>query len=114
MRLTDLTIRSLHVPEKGQKTYADDTVPGFGIRISQGGTKTFVLVHGANRERTTIGRWPVISLADARSEARRILAEYTLGKHRPKRIQFADALALFIDAHCRQNNRPGTARNTER
>ena len=59
MRLTDLSIKVLQSPERGQKTYADDTLPGFGVRVSQGGTKTFVLVHGATRQRETIGRYPI-------------------------------------------------------
>ena len=53
MRLTDLSIRALQGPERGQKTYTDDTLPGFGVRVSQGGTKTFVLVRGATRQRET-------------------------------------------------------------
>jgi hypothetical protein len=69
-KLTDVTIKSLRPPESGQKTYWDDAVPGFGVRVSQGGSKAFVLVHGVNRERVTIGRYPIISLSDARGKAK--------------------------------------------
>jgi hypothetical protein len=40
MRLTDLTIKALKPPEQGQKTYFDEQLDGFGLRISRGGTKT--------------------------------------------------------------------------
>jgi hypothetical protein len=37
-----------------------------------------VVQHGADRRLITIGRYPIISLADAREEAKRLLAEMTL------------------------------------
>lgn len=113
MRLTDIVVRSLPPPDRGAKIYADDQLDGFGIRVSQGGTRAFVLTHGRTRERTTIGRYPIISLADARAEAKRILAEQMLGKHRPKRVLFQDALALFI-AEKEQKNRARTIKENER
>ena len=67
MRLTDISIRALTAPEQGAKIYADDTMPGFGVRVSQGGSKAFTLTMGESRERITIGRYPVISLAEARA-----------------------------------------------
>jgi len=72
MGLTDLLIRKLKVPEKGQKTHFDDALPGFGVRVSQGGTKTFVLKYGKKRNLKTLGRYPVLSLADARKQAKRV------------------------------------------
>lgn len=107
MRLTDISIRALRAPETGQVTYADDTLPGFGIRVSQGGTKTFVVVHGPTRQRTTIGRFPVIGLSEARTEAKRRLAEATLGKRRPKTVSFETARDEFLE-HCQRKNRPRT------
>lgn len=114
MKLTDITLKSLQLPEQGQKTYVDDALPGFGIRISSSGAKSFVVVHGRSRTRTTIGRYPVVSLADARAEAKRVLAERTLGKHRMPTIGFQEALALFLETHCDQNNRAGTKKETKR
>jgi integrase len=113
MRLTDLTIRTLPVPPKGQKTYFDDTLTSFGCRVSQGGTRSFVVQHGAERQLTTIGRYPVISLSEARTQAKHILAERTLGKHRPRSIPFDDALAGFLAA-CEQRNKPRTVQDYTR
>jgi integrase len=111
MRLTDITVRTLPAPVSGQKHYRDDTLPGFGVRVSPGGTKTFTLMHGRSRQLTTIGRYPIIALADARAEAKRILAEATLGKHRPKRISFLAALELYLETR-RQKNRPRSVQGT--
>ncbi len=107
MRLTDISIRALAPPEKGRRAYFDDTLPGFGCRVSQGGSKSFVVQHGPTRQLITIGRFPIISLAQARTEAKRILAERTLGKHQPEKIAWDDAVALFLAA-CAQKNRPRT------
>ena len=64
--ITDMQIRALPPPAKGQKIYLDDGLDGFGIRVSPGGTKTFVITFGADRRRITIGRWPVLPLAKPR------------------------------------------------
>jgi integrase len=113
MRLTDIAIRALPLPAKGQKTYFDDTLPAFGCRISQGGTRAFVLQHGADRQMITLGRYPIVSLANARTEAKRILAERTLGRFRPQTIAWDDAVALFIGM-CEQKNKPRTVRDYKR
>ncbi|MCT8327944.1 tyrosine-type recombinase/integrase [Albidovulum sediminis] len=72
MRLTDILIKSLKVPATGQKTHFDDALPGFGVRVSQGGTKSFVVMFGTRRRLKTIGRYPDLSLAEARREAKRV------------------------------------------
>jgi integrase len=107
MRLTDLSIRTLRAPAQGQKTYWDDTIKSFGCRVSQGGTRSFVVQYGFDRRLTTIGRHPVISLAEAREEARRILAEHTLGRHRPRSIRWDEAMEPYLAA-CREKNRETT------
>jgi len=113
MRLTDIVVRALPLPEKGQKTHWDDTLPNFGCRVSQGGTKSFVVQHGIDRRLITIGRYPIISLADARTEAKRILAELTLGKHRPRTVRWDEALAQYLAA-CAEKNRKRTVEGYSR
>jgi integrase len=107
MRLTDITVRALAIPPKGQHTHWDDTLPSFGCRVSQGGTKSFVVQHGADRRLITIGRYPVVSLATAREEAKRILAELVLGRHRPRSVRWDDALEQYL-AVCKEKNRART------
>ncbi len=113
MRLTDATIRSLAAPVRGQVTHTDDTLAGFGIRVSQGGAKSFVLVHGPRRDRVTLGRYPIISLSQARDKARVLLAEQTLGTASASKIKFDEAKQAFL-TECRRKNRPRTVKDYER
>ena len=78
-KLTDLSIRALKPPEKGNSVAWDEAIPGFGVRVSQGGTKSFFLMYGKERARHQIGRVGVISLSEAREAARKFLAQRTLG-----------------------------------
>jgi integrase len=96
MHITEIAVRNLRAPERGQVTYTDDSLKGFGVRVSQGGTKTFTLVYGEDRQRVSIGRFPIITLAEARTEAKRILAEHTLGRRRPKTVHFDEAIAEYF------------------
>lgn len=95
--LTDLSIRSFPTPAKGQCDYYDKSLPGFGVRVSQGGTRSFFLIVGKGpaRRRQSIGRFGIITLSQARGEAKRLLAEATLGHSKPKTISFAKALETF-------------------
>jgi integrase len=107
MRLTDISLRALHAPAEGQKTYFCNQLQGFGVRCSAGGTKTFVLMHGRARKLTTIGRVGIITLKDARDKAKGILAERTLGKKDLPNIPFEKALAIFLSEH-EQKTKPRT------
>lgn len=78
---TDLFIRTAKAPEKGQADYWDAKFPGFGLRVSQGGRKTWVAMYRyeGRLRRLTLGRYPVLSLADARAQAKLKLADAMTG-----------------------------------
>jgi integrase len=96
--LNEITIRNLKPAEK-QQTVFDSTLSGFGVRVSPGGTKTFILVHGKRRERTTLGRYGTITLAQARAKAKELLAQQTLGQHLLPTLNFEEAYELFKQTH---------------
>src|SRR6185312_5560536 len=52
MRLTEISIRSLSTPSKGVVIYSDDVLTGFGVRVSEGGTKSYVLRRLASSPRS--------------------------------------------------------------
>jgi integrase len=106
MRLSDRQIAALPSPERGQKLYSDDTVPGFAVRVSQGGAKTFVLTYGADRRRFTIGRYGIVTLAQARDKAKTILAARQLGVD-PLSPRFEDVLDEYL-AHRERTVRKST------
>jgi integrase len=112
MLLTEITIRNLK-PDERQRTYFDENLAGFGLRVSPGGTKAFVLMHGKSRQLTTLGRYGIISLAQARAKAKEMLAERTLGTHRAPTITFEEAYELFKTSHCDQK-KARTAKSYQR
>lgn len=98
--LTDVSVRALKPPPKGQLTIWDKTSP-LGVRVSQGGSKTFVLMIGSGKRRT-LGRFGIVTISKAREEARRIVAEKTLGIAAPivkTGVLFDVAVPSFIEDH---------------
>lgn len=71
IRLTQRGIDSL-TAGKWLTDYWDQTLPGFGVRVSKTGHKTFVVryTRDGSKRRITIGPYPAFSLADARDKAR--------------------------------------------
>ena len=69
-------VESVKPPEKTQVDYFDTKPPGVGLRVSNSGRKTwFVMYRSSGRlRRLTLGTYPALSLADARSQA-------TIAKH---------------------------------
>jgi integrase len=73
--LSDGMVKRLPAPEKGSKIHYDPALPGFGIRITAAGARSFVLNYrtATGRERRiTIGGFPSWNTASARKEARRL------------------------------------------
>ena len=66
--LTDVSLRALNAPAHGQITVWDKISP-LGVRVSSGGTKTFIVLVGSGR-RQTIGKAGVLTLSEARSDLR--------------------------------------------
>lgn len=98
--LTDLSVRAMRAPAHGQQTVWDKNSP-VGIRLSSGGAKNYIVLVGSGKRRT-IGKVGVISLAEARAEAKRILAEKTLGlTKKSSTINFETAVARFIEENYR-------------
>ena len=69
---TDRTITALPYSQS-QTEYWDASLPGFLIRVGKK-TKTFQVLTGTPRTRTTIGKYPYSSLQVARTQAKKLLA----------------------------------------
>lgn len=80
VKLTDAFIRALPQPDK-QTTYTDLGLPGFGMRVAPGGARTWTVTYHRGRfvRRVMIGRYPLMSLADARARAKIELAKVMQG-----------------------------------
>jgi hypothetical protein len=111
--LTDAGIRGLAAPATAQKTVWDKGSP-LGVRISQGGSKTFIVMLGPST-RHTIGRVGVVKLTDAREEAKRITAAKTLGMiQKESAVTFGEALPLFLEDNYRPPKKPRTKSEAKR
>lgn len=75
--LTPAIVETLASPAKGQIDYWDGALPGFGIRLSQGGTKSWVVMlrREKRKVRVTLGTYPQLSLDAARTKARELLLQ---------------------------------------
>lgn len=109
--LNDAVLRSFPLPVKGQVDLWDASLESFGVRVSQGGSKTFLLKK--HNRRITIGHYPLLSLAEARAEARRLLAEFTLGRIRPQSLTVSQARQLYLEEKGK-NRRPRTIKEYKR
>ena len=81
-KLTELSIAKMRPPKAGRVEWFDTLLPGFGLRITARGAKSWVLmtrVHGKQR-RITLGRYPVKGLAEAREAAREALRDAQAGR----------------------------------
>jgi integrase len=87
IHLTDLAVSRLKTPG----TYYDDVTPAFGIRVGKN-SKAWFVIRGPQRLRTTIGRYPAITLSEARKEAKTLLSESI---KKQARITFSAAYELF-------------------
>lgn len=100
--LTDLSIQKLAAPEGRQLDVWDAHLPSFGVRVSYGGAKTFVLKQ--RNRRYSLGRYPYVTLKQARQEAlRRIGLKYA-----PKAATPVDELIQTYLAHQAKRVRPGS------
>jgi integrase len=83
MKLTETKLPGLRLkPNEADKIFFDDEVPGFGVRLREGGSRKYVLHYriGGNQRRYTIGPVGVLKLEEARQRARRALVDVGDGK----------------------------------
>jgi len=115
--LTDVTIRTASIPASGQAEIWDALIPGFGIRISAKGRKSFVLLFRCEgrARRLTLGPYPSLTLAAARARAHTALGEVANGgdpatvrsaeRRRPTGESFEALVGEFIERYARPRNR---------
>jgi integrase len=100
-KLTEAQVANARVPDgKSRVVLWDGGVTGFGLRCSKSGAKSFILMYrpqGLGRtapSRTlTLGRWPDLSIEQARSVARARIGEVAHGKDPAAALRDARQLA---------------------
>lgn len=121
---TDLMLRKLTSNGEDRREVWDSRAPGFGVRVSSAGTKTYILVyrHRGRPRRLTLGRYPFLPLADAREKASAALKLVETGvdpalakeAEADASFQFAAVVDAYVERHCTVHNKPSTAKETER
>jgi integrase len=133
IKLTQPAIEKLKAPLTGRIGYWDNQLPGFGLRISETGRKTWVVMYrvGGKLVRETLGKAAVIpNVADARSRARESLqkvqagvnpveekrgserAAKLAGERTPK--SFGAAADLYLTRYAERNTKTSTHKETKR
>lgn len=99
-------LAKLSAPTSGQIDFWDVEQPGLSLRVGAGGRRAWVVIYRANgiKRRFTIGRFPDVSLAQARRKARELRASAQLGmdpakeKYRiRKATSFGGLVKRYID-----------------
>ena len=75
-RISEALVKRAQRPAVGEKLYWDDTLKGFGLRVTARGSISFIVqyaIAGGKKKRQTIGRHGTYNVAEARDEAKRIL-----------------------------------------
>jgi integrase len=82
LHLTKNAIAKLALPSKGQAFYRDDTLKGLAVRVTAGGTKTFVLEKLVKRKvkRGRLARCNEMSVEKVRKMAQQYLGEIAQGR----------------------------------
>jgi len=82
MKLTATTIRAAQLPRgKTEAIIFDDDIPGFGLRLREGGSRTFVFQYklGTKQRRMALGSAAALKLPDVRETAEKLHARIKLG-----------------------------------
>jgi len=116
LKLTARTVENAKPPAFGRIEYWDAALPGFGLRVTDKGAKSWTVLYRAHGRlrRATLGRYPTLPLAEARDRAREVLREVEKGmdpatakaeKRRAEADLFQVVAAEFIERHAKPNNR---------
>jgi integrase len=115
LKMTARGVEAIGVPASGQIDFWDADNPGFGLRVSAGGRKAWIVMyrHGDVKRRLTLGTYPTISLAEARVKAARAhhAVQYdgrdpaTEKKAARKAESFSDLAHEYIELYAKRHKR---------
>ena len=115
-RLTELMVSKMSPPASGRREVYDETLPAFGLRITDRNVKSWFLMTRVDGKmaRLTLGRFPALGVAAARQAARNKLDAIAKGEN-PRAAKPAPAIrrpdtvrivvADFLERHAKVKNR---------
>jgi integrase len=128
---TKRMIEKLQAAGDKRVLYYDVQVPGLAIMVSPAGTKTFYLVRRirnsrgerGNTEKISLGKFPLLTVENARKEALKRLGEIATGanpaqaiRDAKKELTFAELFGNYVERYARQHTKTWqeTVRSFER
>jgi integrase len=113
---TKAALDALPLPDEGKRLVCHDTkTTGLQVRVSASGVKTFSLyrrIKGGSPERVTLGRYPEMSIEQARRKSAEINAAIEFGANpaEVKRVHkgeltFGDLFRHYLDRHAKTRKR---------
>lgn len=116
LNFTKAAIESLPLPVIGQRAvYHDEKVKGLQIRLTAAGIKTFCVfrrIKGGDPERITLGRFPEMTIEQARRKAAEITTLILEGKNpaevkrqRKSELTFAELFTEYLERHAKPRKR---------
>ena len=112
VHLTARSIRSLKPAAAARVDYWDTTLPGFGLRVTERGSRSWTVFyrHRGRMRRLTLGRYPALSLASARASARTLLNQAKLGADPAgaklvERSRDGDTVTALVDEYAKRAQR---------
>jgi integrase len=105
VQLTAAAVERLKAAPGVRTEYFDKLLPGFALRVSgpttsnPAGSKSWVVFYrfGGKLRRDTIGKWPVLELAEAREKARKMLAAVSEDRDPHPTIQQKHSVESVVD-----------------
>lgn len=82
MKFTKATVERLELPaDKKDRVFFDDALPGFGLRLREGGSKRWIIQYrvGTQQRRMVLGTIQTLDVEEARKRAREALSKVHLG-----------------------------------
>ncbi len=125
INFTKAIIDTLPIPDSGKRdTYHDIKTTGLQLRITSNGVKTFSVfrrIKGGNPERVTLGRYPGMTIEQARKSAAEINLHIIAGKNPADRLREAkremtlgDLFQEYMERRAAFNRRPDKPKATYR
>jgi integrase len=103
MKLTQRAIIGITADPSRDLYFWDQEMPGFGLRVKPTGVRSFIVQYrNANRvsRRITIGKWGVLTVEEARTLAKRALADVIKGSD-PAEKRSEERRAMTVRQLCR-------------
>ncbi|MEJ6397314.1 tyrosine-type recombinase/integrase [Yoonia sp. 208BN28-4] len=107
-KLTSRYVETVTTPGPKRLEVYDQTLTGFGIRISTSGRKTWFCSTRSNGsiKRVTIGTFPALALSDAREQAKIVIHDAQLDLADQVEVQtLGEVVPLFITLYAKPRNR---------